>query len=454
MLPGVVGAKRGQKGQRGRQAGTPGRGGGQRLALVGFVAVFVLLFIGFAVAQGIGAPSVPAGDVAVVSSVPTELGHVSEEDFEHALEQAAGEAKLKKTPQPGDKKYDEIKEAALGETINSIWLQGEAEAMGITVTDKQVETELEKIKEQSFPTPAAYNKFLKESHFTEEDVDNRVKLSLLSKQIQEIVTAQAPGPESSQIQAYYDENKEEKFTTKESRDVRVVINEDKAKAEAAKKALDEDHSEAAWKEAVKKYSSEPALAKEAGLQKGITEEFLQEPLKKAIFGAATDEVIGPVKYEKNYIVLEVVKLTPEKTKSLAEAKPEIESTLGQEMQSEYFNEFVAEYESRWRSRTQCASGFVIKQCANFKGTGRPENASPACYEANPKTPATECPAPVTATKPAVPGTVTELKKKGEQLPQRPYPGPPPAAEGAAGAVPGAAEGAPEGATEGAPEASP
>ena len=46
---------------------------------------------------------------------------------------------------------------------------------------------------------------------------------------------------------------------------------------------------------------------------------------------------------------------------------------------------------------------------------------PACYEANPKNPATECPAPVTQAKPALPGSVTILKPKGEQLAQRPQP---------------------------------
>jgi len=445
MLPGVVGAKRG-KSQRGRPTSRQPeeRGGVQRFALIAFVAVFVLLFVGFAVAQGIGAPSVPSGDVALVQDTPEDIGKISEEQFEHTLEQQAAEKGQKKTPQPGDKEYDELKEAALGEMLNAVWLEAEADAMGITVTDKQIETELEKIKEESFPTPAAYNKFLKESHFTQEDVNDRLKLQLLSTQIQETVTAEAPVPTSSQIETYYEAEKAEKFTTQESRDVRVIITEDKGKAEAAKAALDKDNSEAAWKDAVKKYSKEPARAKEAGLQKGVTEEVLQEPLNKAIFGSATGEVVGPVKFEKSYLVLEVVKLNPAKTKSLKEAEGEIVSALEQEAQQQFFGEFVTAYQSRWTSRTRCASGFVTKQCANYKGSGHPESAPPACYEANPKTPATACPAPVTANQPALPGTVTELQPKGEPLPQRPIPeSAGTAAEGAAGAVPGGTEVAPE-----------
>ncbi|HVD87037.1 MAG TPA: SurA N-terminal domain-containing protein [Solirubrobacterales bacterium] len=447
MLPGVVAAKRGQR------KGQDRPGGRQRVALIVFVAIFGLLFIGFAIAQGIGAPSVPSGDVAIVQDVPDELGTISQEEFDHALEQQAATAKLKKTPEPGDEKYDELKEAALSELLNQIWLEGEAEELGVSVTDKQVSTELAKIKKESFPTPAAYNKFLKESHFTQEDVDDRVRLQLLSTKIQETVNAQAPVPTSGQIADYYEAEKATKYTTKESRDVRIVINEDKSKVDAAKKELEKDHSPGSWKKVAAKYSADPTTKSKGGLQAGISEEFLQGPLKSAIFDSATGELVGPVKFQTNYVVLEVVKLNPAKTKTLAETRSEISSTLTQEKQQEYFSEFVSSYQSKWTGRTYCASGFVTKQCANFQSSGHPESAPPACYEADPKTPAKECPAPVAQTQPALPGSVTVVKPKGEPFVQRPRPEAAATAEGAPGeVVPGAEEAAGgEGAAEAEPE---
>jgi len=157
------------------------------------------------------------------------------------------------------------------------------------------------------------------------------------------------------------------------------------------------------------------------LQEGITEEFLKGPLKTAIFDSPTKELVGPVKFEKNWVLVEVVKLTPEKAQSLDESKAQIESTLGQQTQQEYLAEFVADYQARWTSRTRCADDFLVEKCANFKGDGRPANASPACYEEDPKTPAKECPAPVTPISPALPGTVSVTKPKGEPFPQRPQP---------------------------------
>ncbi|HEY3492386.1 MAG TPA: hypothetical protein VGK43_05505, partial [Solirubrobacterales bacterium] len=89
------------------------------MALILFGALLVLLFAGFAIAQGIGSPSVPSGDVAIVEDVPDEIGgSVSQEDFDRAMLQQVAQGKLKKAPEPGSDKYEELKEAALGELID------------------------------------------------------------------------------------------------------------------------------------------------------------------------------------------------------------------------------------------------------------------------------------------------------------------------------------------------
>jgi foldase protein PrsA len=440
-----VGAKAGKRGaSRERSDKSAGR---QRLALIIFGALLVLLFVGFAVAQGVGSPSVPSGDVALVQEIPDEVGQISKEDLDRAIVQQAAEGKLKKTPEPGSDKYEELKEAALGETLERTWIFGQAEELGVNVTDKQVEDELATIKKSNFSAPGAYEKFLKESKFTEEDVNERVRLQLLSTKVQEAVSAEAPPPSEDKIANYYNENKESQFTVKESRDIRVVINKDKSKVEVAKKAIEEDNSPANWKTVAKKYSIDPTSKTKGGLQQGISEEFVKGPLKAAIFDTPTGQLAGPVQFEENWILVEVVKLNPEKVKSLAEVKTQISSTLSQETQQEFFSEFVSEFRTKWEQRTYCADGYVIERCANFVGDGRPANAPPACYEADPKVPATQCPAPVTPISPALPGTVTVAKPKGEPFPQRPQPeaSAEQGEEVPAGAVPGAApEGAPEG----------
>jgi parvulin-like peptidyl-prolyl isomerase len=413
-----VGAKAGQRGRSGRGDRAAGR---QRLGLILFGAVFVLLFAGFAIAQGLTDPSVPSGDAAHVSGVPGEFANISEDEVKRSVDRLGSAGGQKEAPKPGTKKYEELQKEAMTELVEGAWIRGEAEEFGITVTEKQVEDELATIKKQNFPTEAAYQKFLKKSKFTQEEVNGLVELQVFTREIQERVNAEAPKPSSSEIEAYYEAEKEAQFTTKESRDVRLVINKDKAEVEAAKAELEKDSSPGSWKKVAAKYSADPTSKSKGGLQEGITEEFLQGPLKAAIFDSATGELQGPVEFQSNYFLSEVVKLNPGKVQTLDEAEAQIKTTLEQQAQQEYLAEFAAGFESKWRQRTRCADDFVMEKCDDYRGSGHPANASPACYEADPKTPAEECPAPVTPISPALPGSVTEVKPKGEPFPQRPLP---------------------------------
>jgi foldase protein PrsA len=417
--------KRPTSGKGGSKSGAAGRSSGsaplQRLGLLVFGVAFVLLFVGFAVAEGIGQPSVPSGDVALVQDVPSDLGHVSEAEYKRSFLQTIAQAGLKKAPKPGDEKYEEVKKQALGNLFDTIWIQGEAEELGISATPKQIATKLTEIKKTNFKTKAEFKKFLKTSHYTRSDVNERVKLQILSEQIQQQIGNEAPTPTSSQIQQFYDAAKSSQFTTPESRDVRVVVNKDQSKVEQAKAKLEKDDSPASWTKVAKKYSTDPTTKTTGGLQAGLTEESAEATLGPQPFSSPKGQVVGPVKATSGYVVFEVEKVTPEKVQPLEAVKSQISSQLEQQGQQEFFTGFVANFSSKWESRTFCAPGYVIERCDNYKANGHSAEADPACYESNPKKAPEACPAPVLQVKPALPGTVSILTPAGQQLAQRPQP---------------------------------
>jgi parvulin-like peptidyl-prolyl isomerase len=415
--------------------------------LLAFAALFILLFAVFAIAQGIGNPSVPSGAVALVEGVPSDVGTITEKEFRHQLAQAAASGQVKPVPKPGDEKYDELKETALGELLDSVWIQGQAEEMGISVSDKEVAKELKKLKAQAFKTEKQYEEFLKEAHYTQADVDQRVRVQILSTQIQEQVGGEEPVPSKREIQAYYDAAKASQYTQEEKREARALTFKDKATAEKAKAELEKDDSTGAWKKLGGK-SSNASAKKTGGLVNDTAEGTTPEPLHAALFAAPQGQVEGPLHTNTGYQVFEVLTITPEKVQSLEEVKSQISTQLAEQKKQQTFSAFVRSYGSRWKSRTFCASGYTIERCNNFKGTGRPAEANPACYEANPKAPAEACPAVVTQVKPAEPGTVSPLLPEGTKLAQRPRPAGP---ESAAPTVPTEALGTPPtGAPSGAP----
>jgi parvulin-like peptidyl-prolyl isomerase len=411
----------------------------RRLGLALFGVVFVALFIIVAIAEGIGDPSIPSGDVALVENAPGDIGEVTKADFDHALELAAKQGGGKTTPKPGDAKYDELKGIAFNTLFEAIWLQGQAAEWGIEVTDAEIAKELKKVKKESFKSDAEFKKFLKESGYTDADVDERVKLQILSTQLQEELKEKAPKPTQSEIENYYEAAKATQFTQKPSRDVRLIVNKDKKKAEEARDALAKDDSAGNWEKVAKKYSEDPTTKASGGLQQGLQEGVIEEPLNAAIFNTPEGQVEGPVKAQRGYTVFEVENSNPESVQELKAVESQIQSTMAQQAEQEYFASFVDTFTIKWTQRTFCASDYVTERCANYESNGHSKTAPETCYEADPKGGRPEaCPAAVNQLVPALPGTVSPLEPKGKPLAQRPRP-----LEGA-GKAAESAEGLPEG----------
>jgi hypothetical protein len=107
--------------------------------------------------------------------------------------------------------------------------------------------------------------------------------------------------------------------------------------------------------------------------------------------------------------------------SLAEAREEIVTAIKTQRESELFSRVETRFRSEWRTRTYCAEGFIVEGCSNYPSFDHPITALLACYEADPKEPAEECPAPVIASRPAQPGSVRWWQPEGERLAQGPVP---------------------------------
>jgi parvulin-like peptidyl-prolyl isomerase len=144
------------------------------------------------------AEDLPANMVAVVSDVPVGVGRLTKTEFRRALVQRAAAAGRDSVPQPGGNGYGKLRDAAVAELLDIAWIKGQAAEMGIAVTRRQIATELAQIKKDNFKSEAQYRRFLKQSHFTRRDVDERVELQLLSTRIQERVLRGVRGPRASQ----------------------------------------------------------------------------------------------------------------------------------------------------------------------------------------------------------------------------------------------------------------
>ena len=406
------------------RAVSPGRerttkaAGLQRLALLVLGALLLILFVGVAISEGIGDPSIPSGDVALVEEAD-DSGKISQQDFAHAMVLAAAQRGIE-VPKPAEDEYETVQGMAMTSLFESAWIQGQAAEMGIEVSDAVVARELRKVKKESFQTKAAFQKFLNESKFSDEDVDERIELQLLSTKVQEHLNEEGREPSQGEIESYYEATKTT-FTTRASWDIRMIRSEDRAEVERALARLEESHNPKDWSKVAKEFSEDAATKDRGGLQTGVSDYYLEESIDPSVLDAAEGELVGPFKTSTGYVALEVQSFSPEGFEDLESVESTIRSQLGEEIAQEDFDSFVADFNAKWRSRTFCADGYVVEECSNFVPSGRPETAPAACYEADPEGGRPEdCPAPIPQLIPALPGTVTPLAPKGTAMAQRPF----------------------------------
>ena len=269
--------------------------------------------------------------------------------------------------------YDALRDQVLQLLIGFQWIEGEAKAQNIKVTDAEVKKDFEKQKKQAFPKAADFEKFLKDSGQTEEDIVLRVRQGILQKKITDKVTKGKDQVSDAQIADYYNKNKQ-RFAQPERRDLRIVLTKDKAKAEQARKALESGQS---FKSVAKKYSIDQASKAQGGKLPAVAKGQQEKALDNAIFAAKKGKLVGPVKTQFGYYVFDVTKITPASQQTLDQAKTTIKQTLASQNQQKAIDTFVKSFRKRWKAKTDCQDAYRTQECKNApKATPTPTAAAP------------------------------------------------------------------------------
>src|SRR4051812_9260717 len=268
--------------------------------------------------------------------------------------------------------YEGLKQQVLQFLISSAWIQGEAKDQGVTVTDKDVETQFEKTKKQSFPKEADFQKFLKTSGMSLEDIKFRVKLDALSNKLRAKITKGKDAVSAKQISDYYNKNKS-RFAQPERRDLRIVLTKTAAKAKVAEQALKSGQS---WKSVAKKYSIDQASKNQGGVLLAVAKGQQEKALDQAVFAASKGKLTGPVKTQFGYYDFMVTKTTPAAQQSQQQASATIKQLLASQNQQKALDAFVKNFRNKWKDKTNCKKGYVIQDCKNAPKTKTTTTAAP------------------------------------------------------------------------------
>jgi foldase protein PrsA len=259
-----------------------------------------------------------------------------------------------------EEQQKQLREQVLGLLISFQWIEREAKEQGVSVTDEEVKKSFEEQKKQSFPKAEDYDKFLKDSGQTEEDVLMRVRLDMLSNKIRDKVTKGKDQVTDQQIADYYEKNKAQ-FAQPERRDLSIVLTKTEAQANEAKAALESGES---FADVAKEYSIDDASKAQGGKLPAVTKGQQEKALDDAVFKAKKGTIEGPVKTQFGWYVFEVDKITKASQQTEAEAKPTIEQVLASQNQQKALDEFVKDFRKKWKDKTECRDEYVTQDCKN------------------------------------------------------------------------------------------
>ncbi len=232
-----------------------------------------------------------------------------------------------------------------------------AKEKGITVSqkeiDKGVQQQIDQIKQQlaqqaqsqgqNVSGDQAYKQALQQANLTEKELKKRIRQqlpeSLLVQKVQKKVVGNTT-PSKKEIQAFYDKNKKQ-FQVPEQRCTRHILftKDQKKLAEETKKKLQKDSSQ--FGKLAKKYSQDPGSAAKGGDLGCLTSsDQLVPEFKSAVFKAKKGEIVGPVKTQFGYHLIEVTDIKQAKTESLSKVSPQIKAQLSGQEQTKKFSDWI------------------------------------------------------------------------------------------------------------------
>ena len=259
-----------------------------------------------------------------------------------------------------EQEFDSLKQQVMQFLISAEWIQQEADARDIEVSDEEVKKQFDDQKSQSFPNEKQYQQFLKTSGQTEEDLLFRVKLDVLSTKVRDEIIDDTEEVSDEDISTYYDENKE-RFAQPERRDLNVVLTKTEAKANEAKQALESGQS---FKDVAKEFSIDEASKSQGGKLPAVAEGQQEKAFDDAIFAADKNELTGPVKTQFGWYVFEVTDVTPASQQSLDDASETIKSLLRSEREHKALDSFIEDFQKKYTDETHCADDYVVQECDN------------------------------------------------------------------------------------------
>ena len=316
-------------------------------------SVLVLSLVSVLLAAACGSSddeSVPSDAIAVVSGQ-----QIPREQFDALLEQTKAGYKQqgRDVPKAGTPEYTTLKTNIVQYLVQRAQFEEKAKELDITISDKQIDDELAKIKKDFFQgSDAKMQAQLKKQNITLDSLKRDIRAKLIQEKLYAKVTGDVTVTDKD-IRDYYDQHKDT-YGQPESRDVRHILVDKKALADDLYAQL---KGGASFAQLAKKYSKDPGSAAQGGkltVSKGQT----VPEFDKLAFELKTGELGQPVKTQYGWHIIEALSaVKPAKTQPYDQVKDQIKAQLLETKKSDAMTKWVNDVTKELGDKTSYQVGF-------------------------------------------------------------------------------------------------
>jgi peptidyl-prolyl cis-trans isomerase C len=294
--------------------------------------------------------SVPDDAVAVVAGE-----QIPREQFDALLEQTKAGYKQqgRDVPKAGTPEYTTLKTNIVQYLVQRAQFEEKANELGITITDKQIDDELAKIKKDFFQgSDSKMQAQLKKQNITLESLKRDIRAKLVQEKLYAKVTGDVTVTDK-QIRDYYEQH-EDTYGQPESRDVRHILVD---KKDLADKLYTQLQGGGSFAQLAKKYSKDPGSAAQGGkltISKGQT----VPEFDKLAFELKTGELGKPVKTQYGWHIIEALSaVKAAKTQPYDQVKDQIKAQLLETKKSDAMTKWVNDVKKELGDETSYQVGF-------------------------------------------------------------------------------------------------
>jgi foldase protein PrsA len=281
---------------------------------------------------------------------------VTEKDLDRNLEAArhAYKEQGRKFPKEGTRAYVELRNERLAALAFERFFVQRAKAIGVDVTDEEVDRERDRLIQARFDGDEnEYKKQLKKADETDEGIRATIRGRLFERELRDVLLKRAPVPER-RIRRYYDEHKG-LYYHPTRRDIRQILVKDRAKADDLYRQL---RNGADFKELAERHSVDPG-SRSLGGNISLVRGKGPAALERVAFSLPERKISRPIQTTFGWhIVQPLGPVEQERTDSYAQVKPRIRSVLAQNQVEAEFKRWLAGLRRQFRRQVEYEPGYA------------------------------------------------------------------------------------------------